>query len=171
MGSLVGALKVAARRAGTDIADYRARVAAGEKWCTRCKAWQPRSAFNVDRSRSDGLGASCRRLTGHPRGWAGRPKINPETGRPGRAPNPPRDGDRRQARRRVNVEVRTGRRPHPNSLPCVDCGHAWTAGERRHEYDHHLGYSAEHHYDVEAVCTTCHGKRSSARGEYRRASA
>lgn len=89
--------------------------------------------------------------------------VNPATGRPGPAPNPARDGDRKQARHRVNVEVRTGRRPHPNDLPCADCGHVWSEGERRHEYDHHLGYGAEHHLDVEAVCTTCHAARDSAR--------
>ena len=85
--------------------------------------------------------------------------VNPATGLPGPAPNPPRDGDRKQARQRINVEVRTGHRPHPNTLPCVDCGHVWRAGERRHEYDHHRGYAAEHHLDVVAVCTLCHAKR------------
>lgn len=89
--------------------------------------------------------------------------INPLTGRPGPAPHPPRDGDRLQARQRVNVEVRTGRRPHPNTLPCSDCGHIWSPGERRHEYDHHKGYTAEHHLDVEPVCTTCHALRDSAK--------
>lgn len=73
--------------------------------------------------------------------------------------NAPRDGDRKQARRRINVEVRSGRREHPNDLPCVDCGHIWSPGERRHEYDHHKGYAAEHHYDVEPVCTVCHAAR------------
>lgn len=81
----------------------------------------------------------------------------------GPAPKPPRDGDREQARQRVNVEVRTGRRPHPNTLPCTDCGHEWAAGERRHEYDHHLGYAAAHHMDVQAVCTTCHHLRDDKR--------
>jgi hypothetical protein len=52
-----------------------------------------------------------------------------------------------------------GRRPHPNDLPCTDCSHVWAPGERRHEYDHHLGYAAEHHLDVEPVCTTCHAAR------------
>lgn len=89
--------------------------------------------------------------------------INPQTGRPGPAPHPARDGDKQQARQRINVEVRSGRRPHPNSLPCVDCGHAWAPGERRHEYDHHLGYAAQHHLDVEPVCTTCHAQRDNAR--------
>lgn len=87
------------------------------------------------------------------------PGVNPITGRPGPASKPLRDGDRKQARQRINVEVRTGRRVHPNSISCADCGHCWAEGERRHEYDHHLGYAAEHHGDVEAVCTTCHARR------------
>lgn len=77
--------------------------------------------------------------------------------------NSPRDGDRKQARQRVNVLVRTGRIPHPNTLSCVDCGHIWKEGERRHEYDHHNGYGPEHHYDVQPVCTLCHAKRDNAR--------
>ncbi len=77
----------------------------------------------------------------------------------GPKPMLPRDGDKQQARQRINVEVRTGRRLHPNSLPCVDCGHEWAPGERRHEYDHHLGYSPEHHADVQSVCTRCHATR------------
>lgn len=89
--------------------------------------------------------------------------VNPQTGRPGPAPRRARDGDAVQARQRINVEVRTGRRPHPNTLACVDCGHVWSEGERRHEYDHHLGYAAQHHLDVEPVCTSCHAKRDSAK--------
>ncbi|HEY5197187.1 MAG TPA: hypothetical protein VIJ51_09195 [Solirubrobacteraceae bacterium] len=27
-----------------------------------------------------------------------------------------------------------GGRADPSSLPCVDCGHVWFDGERRHEY-------------------------------------
>lgn len=83
--------------------------------------------------------------------------------RPGPAPHPPRDGDKVQARQRINVEVRTGRRPHPNTMPCADCGHVWRDGERRHEYDHHLGYAAQHHGDVQPVCTLCHAARDSAK--------
>lgn len=91
--------------------------------------------------------------------------VNPAPGRPGPAPKPPRDGDKEQARQRINVEVRMGRRPHPNTLPCADCGHVWEPGARRHEYDHHLGYAAAHHYDVEPVCTVCHRARGDGRGE------
>lgn len=76
--------------------------------------------------------------------------------------HPPRDGDRKQARRRINVEVREGRRVHPNTLPCASCGHVWSPGERRHEYHHHLGYAAEHHYAVEPLCTACHAAESTA---------
>lgn len=92
-------------------------------------------------------------------------RINPVTGRPGPAPHPARDDDKEQARQRINVEVRTGRRPHPNALPCEDCGHVHVPGERRHEYDHYLGYAAEHHLDVQSVCTLCHAKRDSARAK------
>lgn len=92
--------------------------------------------------------------------------INPETGRSGPAPKAPRAGDKVQARQRVNVEVRTGRRPHPNTLPCADCGHIWKPGERRHEYDHHKGYAAEHHLDVEPVCTKCHARRDQGRATH-----
>lgn len=86
---------------------------------------------------------------------------NSITGLPGPAPHAPRDGDREQARQRINVEVRSGRRPRPNDLSCVDCGHRWSPGEPRHEYDHFMGYGAEHHYDVQAVCVRCHVARDS----------
>lgn len=91
--------------------------------------------------------------------------VNPLTGRPGPAPQAARDGDHLQARQRVNVEVRTGRRAHPNTLPCAICGHVWSAGQRRHEYDHHKGYAAKHHLDVQPVCTTCHRALCESRGE------
>ena len=88
--------------------------------------------------------------------------INPITGRSGPTPKPGRDGDREQARARVNVQVQRGERPFPNALPCVDCGHVWKEGDRRHEYDHHLGYDAEHHLDVVPVCGPCHVIRTNA---------
>lgn len=49
----------AAARVGITLAEYDAKRAAGEKWCTACKAWHDRAAFGVDRSRSDGLSAKC----------------------------------------------------------------------------------------------------------------
>lgn len=88
-------------------------------------------------------------------------EVRPATSGP--KPKPPRDGDKVQARQRINVEVRTGRRAHPNTFACVDCEHCWLPGERRHEYDHHKGYAAANHGDVEPVCTRCHAQRDSAR--------
>ncbi len=85
--------------------------------------------------------------------------VNKKTGKPGPSPNLPIDGNKKQARQRINVEVRTGYRPHPNKLPCTDCGHIYKDGEPRHEYDHYKGYLAENHLDVEPVCTFCHAKR------------
>jgi hypothetical protein len=79
--------------------------------------------------------------------------------RMGPAPAPRRDGDKYQARRAVRLDVESGRRPHANDLPCTDCGHIWRPGQRRHEYDHHLGYGADHHFDVQAVCSLCHHAR------------
>lgn len=86
-------------------------------------------------------------------------------GRHGPIAKPSREGDKEQARARVNAQVQKGERPHPNTLPCVDCGHEWKEGERRHEYDHHKGYGAAHHYDVEPVCTTCHARRDSPKAQ------
>lgn len=163
MGSSYGALKAAARRIGITPSDYINCVESGLKWCTSCKDWHARLAFPADASRRDGLAASCRsgRIKRYKLHY--RPKPGPRKYGPN--PKPPEDGNRRQARQRINVEVRTGRRPRPNLLPCVDCGHKWAAGERRHEYDHYLGYNAAHHYDVESVCTICHRRRMAERKE------
>lgn len=128
------------------------------KWCTRCKARHSVTAFGKDRSRGDGLSASClasRRVKDRKpqRGSLGRRKWLTAA----------RDGDKRQARRRINYLVEQGRIPHPNDLPCVDCCDEVFIGRYRHEYDHHLGYAAEHQLDVEAVCQKCHRNREDAR--------
>lgn len=65
------------------------------------------------------------------------------------------------ARNAVNLEVATGRLPRPDALPCADCGRRWSAGGRRHEYDHHRGYDPAHHLTVEPVCSMCHAARDS----------
>lgn len=156
-----GAMKIAARRAGMTPEEYFSRCNSGEKHCTKCKTWHPRDAFGEDRTRGDGLSASClasrrvverRDMRGIARrvGWI----------------KAAREGDRLQARTRVNYLVTKGRIPDPNALPCTDCGHTTETGpSRRHEYDHHKGYSAEHQLDVEVVCTRCHHARSRCRGE------
>jgi 5-methylcytosine-specific restriction endonuclease McrA len=44
---------------GIPLEEYAARLDAGEKWCTSCKRWHPRSAFGSDASRGDGLSTAC----------------------------------------------------------------------------------------------------------------
>ena len=72
-------------------------------------------------------------------------------------------GDREKARLLIKNELRRGLRPHPNTLPCADCGHEFRDDGRRHVYDHYLGYAPEHYGNVEAVCDFCHGKRGRRR--------
>lgn len=156
MGSRAGVMRTAAKRLGLTLSEYEQRIAGGEKWCTTCKAWRQRADFVRDASRSDGLKAACRRHRGRRQLTLGL-RVRPD-----RLVDP-RDGDRRQARRRVNHLVDRGRLPAANDVPCADCGHVWSPGERRHEYDHHRGYAPEHHEDVEPVCTTCHHRRENER--------
>lgn len=127
-----------------------------EKVCARCSETKPLTEFAADRSRADGLTYWCRPCRNARARTAYHPQRNMQSGR---RYVPPRDGDQKQARRRVNHLVDVGLLPAPNSVPCADCSHVWTTGERRHEYDHHLGYAADHHEDVEAVCTSCHHAR------------
>lgn len=160
MGSAIGCRKVAAAKAGMSLEDYIARVEAGQKWCTGHKEWHARDAFGADASRADGLAAQCLR-------WRKRHYDTTHVrkgmrSRAGLFRVPARDGDKKQARARANHAVDAGRLPDPNSLPCVDCGHKYD-GQRRHEYDHHMGYSAEHQLTVQAVCSVCHRRRESER--------
>lgn len=151
--------KMIASRIGISVEAYRASIEGGLKWCTVCKNFHDKSAFNRDRSRRDGLSAGCAKSTADRirRKYMKRARV-----RSGPSPSPARDMDKKQARKRVNLHVRMGRWPHPITIPCTDCGHV--GRDRRHEYDHYLGYAAEHHEDVQAVCTACHAKREMARG-------
>lgn len=70
----------------------------------------------------------------------------------------------RKARAFINAKVKARSMAHPNTLPCVDCGHVWAKGERRHEYDHTHDYDDQTTWHlVESVCTTCHHKRTEKR--------
>jgi hypothetical protein len=163
MGSAAGSLAAAANRVGLTVTEYQDRVNAGLRWCFRDQAWESAESFGKDSSRTDGLARSCRRSTNAASRRNYLPKGRPK---PGRRFAPARDGDKVQARRRIDHLINIGLLPDPNELPCSDCGHRTGPGERRHEYDHHLGYDAEHHEDVEAVCTTCHYARERERGVY-----
>lgn len=155
-----GAIKIAAKKAGLSEIEYRKKVDAGQKWCVLCRAWHPTSKFGVDRSRWDGLASSCLESRRRDRRDRYCPKARPAKGR---SFVPARDGDKLQARRRVNYFVEAGLLPPPNNVPCVDCGHEFIGKGNRHEYDHYKGYAAQHHEDVEAVCKRCHVKREETR--------
>jgi hypothetical protein len=143
VGSAVGVRKSAARQVGVSVAEYERHRASGEKWCSACKAWHPVSAFTRDRTRGDGLAARCLASK------RGRPRVQPLA--------------QRRAHRRIQMRIARGTMPHPNMLLCLDCGHEWEPGERRHEYDHPRGYEGDAALDVEPVCTTCHADREVAR--------
>jgi len=155
-----GALKINAKRHGMSVQALRLRLQT-ESWCFRCLAWKPIADFGIDRTRSNGITRSCRPCTSISRKASYVPTAR--TFIKGRRFTPPRDGDFRQARRRINYYVETGMLLHPNSIPCIDCGNVWRPGGPRHEYDHHLGYKAEHHDHVEAVCSPCHHRREKER--------
>lgn len=135
-------------------------VQEGFKWCTKCKDSHPLEEFGKDSSRWDGLSAKCLKssrvlvkkdMKGVPRGLRGWVL-------------PARDGDKKQARRRVNYLVEQKRIPKPNDLPCVDCGHIMgTDKVPRHEYDHPKGYGSKEQLTVDAVCSPCHHKREADR--------
>lgn len=128
------------------------------KWCTACKARHPAVAFGVDPSRGDGLAARClasRRVK----------ERKPQPGRPGRRgwQVATRDGDKRQARRRINYLVEQGLLPRPSEIGCMDCGDSVFTSRYRHEYDHALGYEGKNQFYVEPVCSRCHHSREEAR--------
>lgn len=163
MGSRAGVEKTVAARAGISVEGYRARRAAGLKRCVGCREWKPEASFGSDSTRGDGRDATCR-VCRSARGVATyEPRPRPK----GRRYVAPRSGDALQARGRVNHLVRVRILADPNDVPCKDCGHRVGDGIR-HEYDHFLGYAAEHHEHVQAVCAPCHHAREARRGGARR---
>lgn len=76
---------------------------------------------------------------------------------------PARDGDKKQARRRVNYLVEQGLIPKPADLPCMDCADSVFSHDYRHEYDHYAGYDGPNQLLVEVVCSKCHRNREAAR--------
>lgn len=147
-------MKTAAVRSGLSLDEYLARIQSGQKRCVRCKAWKAADSFNVDASRWDGRYAQCVDCQQAQHRAAYVP-VPPELRKPmGPAREDPRDGDKLQARHLINMDVQAGRRANPNELHCTACGHK--GPDRRHEYHHHMGYAARHHYDVIPLCSTCH---------------
>lgn len=152
-GRQLGAFKRAARFAGLTFDEFADRLDDGQKRCTKCKAWKPADAFGAEAGRWDGKNPKC--VECHAKFYAAaHEQVAVDDQRPSGRPGRPRPGDKVQARQAVNRDVKTGRRPHPDTFHCVRCGHK--GSDRRHEYHHHMGYAAEHHLDVIPLCTTCH---------------
>lgn len=162
-GTTLGARIRAAKRIGIELDEYVRRVHQGQKWCVNCKDWHPLTEFGRDASRTDGLASACSRSRRDRDRARYVPKLGPRL--VGRRFVEAREGDALQARRRVNYLVDVGLLADPDALPCVDCRHEHGDTSRRHEYDHYLGYAAEHHEDVEAVCSRCHHAREVKRRE------
>lgn len=159
-GRALGVFKGAAKRAGVSFEEYVQRADAGEKYCWKCTTWHPRSDFKVDRSRWDGLSPVCRLAASATRKSA---YVPSERKRERRFLVPTRDGDKRQARRRINYLVEHGLLPNPNDLPCMDCADMVFTCQYRHEYDHAKGYDGANQLYVEPVCSRCHHSREEAR--------
>lgn len=140
-------IKVSAAKAGLSVTEYIDLISKGMKKCTLCKRWKTIEEFHNDKSRHDGKACGCKecqRMMWRKRSMTGNKRI------------PRRDGDKRQASKRINSDVENGIRPNPNDLHCVMCGHK--GNDKRHEYHHVCGYEKEHHYDVMPFCSTCHGR-------------
>lgn len=151
-----GARKIAAMKAGVSVVEYDQRIKTGHKWCSGCKQWHLSKKFGKDRTRWDGAAAQCKEYRNITNRGAYVRKPGPVKGR---SFIPARSGDKKQARRRINYFVEAGIIPHPNDLPCADCGDIWKEGGKRHEYDHYLGYAAKNHESVQPLCSGCHHNR------------
>lgn len=158
-----GAAKRAANDLGITYSEWLQRRAAGLKWCTDCKQWHPLSEFMRDATRGDGLSVRCR--DANRRRYRARyvPVAEENRKRMGPPAQPGREGDKKQARARVNAEVQRGRMANPDNLPCAQCGHICGDDGRRHEYHHHKGYGADAQLDVIPLCSKCHGNTPDTR--------
>jgi len=159
-------LITAAKRIGISPDRYGKIISSGMKWCTGCRKFHPRGEFKKDSHRGDGLSAMCvaARKALYSRTYV---KVPPHLRKPyGPSMQSPRDGDKQQARKTVNLLVRTGRLTAPKDLPCVNCGHSGSG--RRHEYDHHMGYATENHLAVIVLCSRCHADRHIKEGTWGR---
>ena len=150
MGSAVGVKKIVSRRIGCTVEEYERRVAAGEKWCYICREWHAVSAFPIDRTRGDGLQQSCREAD-----LRKRRALYAITGKR------PEDPVKVAARQLVIGMRNRGVLPNPKDVACSDCGHI--GDDRRHSYDHFLGYNGENARKVQPVCSRCHAEREVVR--------
>jgi hypothetical protein len=153
----IGGSKVAAGKLGISVEKYIQNIQSGLKWYSACRLWLQCDSFGQDKSSFDGKNSRCKVC----QRALYRKKYKPipiEQRKPrGFNTKPSRDGDKNQARAKVNYAVTCNKLPHARNVPCFDCGHI--GSDRLHEYDHYKGYDAINDLEVEYVCVPCHVKR------------
>jgi hypothetical protein len=129
--------------------------------CSSCSETKPLESFALDKTHANGRTSVCRDC----RNAKQRAKYvrKPACSRRGVLLAQTRNGDKKQARRRINHLVETGQLPRPEDLGCMDCGDAQGFNAARHEYDHARGYDGANQLYVEPVCSVCHHHREEAR--------
>lgn len=131
--SAIGWTNATCRPCGAILTDEN-RVERGRRLCKTCRSVRQRAAYVKK---------------GHPgrRGWL----------------TPIRDGDKKQARRRINYLVEQGFLPCAADVSCTDCADHLPEPGGRHEYDHALGYDGVNQLYAEVVCQRCHRNREELR--------
>lgn len=78
---------------------------------------------------------------------------NPESKRASAAKAKVANRERTRAHNAVYRAVRRGLLPPPDTMVCDSCDEALAA-----HYHHFNGYEREHWFDIEPLCTECHGR-------------
>jgi hypothetical protein len=159
-----GNLKIAAKKLGISFDQYQRNIDSSLKWCYACKKWLHIDSFCKNKRAYDGKNNCCRdcRRSLEKERYGRYSRVPKEERKPrGSLPKPSRDGDKKQARAKVNYAVERQRMPRANTVPCFDCGHI--GSDKKHEYDHYKGYDAVNHLEVQCVCVPCHLKREKLR--------
>lgn len=146
MGSFLGIQKRVAQLTKLSLYEYQQKISSGFKYCYGCKGWKQKSEFATDLSRGDKLKSLCRPCV-KGKGYSSRKRIQ--------------SVEKVRAHRAIQMRVRRGTLPHPDTINCSDCGHI--GNDRRHEYDHYNGYQGEAKFQVQAVCSMCHASRHKLR--------
>ena len=114
----IGGVKIAAAKLGISVEQYQQNVKSGLKRCFSCQTWVQVRLFNQDASSRDGKDnrcRSCRKAFDALRARKLRQRYDPvQNGisKPPRfPPKPGRDGDKNQARNRVNYAVTRNKLP------------------------------------------------------------
>jgi hypothetical protein len=67
----------------------------------------------------------------------------------------------------ADADPTLGQRPHSNKVPCMDCGHVWFEGERRHHYVDDAGKETIES-GARVLCTLCMQQRDHPRDDEER---